>query len=221
MNFFAHAVIASRIRPEPRFVLGSMLPDLAGMAGIDASAGDVCSLVDVALAEGVRFHGFCDDVFHSSRAFGEIMLWSRADLKAHGLPRGPTLAASHVGAELLLDGWLAEDCAGLEAYHEALALLDAEPSSFLDPWLGSNEWRRLAERLRDGTLPKGYRAVEFVAELLERILARRPRLRLDRHGAREVRRHLPALRQRVGTAVPELVDEVLDASRKHLCSNVF
>jgi len=221
MNFFAHAVVASRVRQEPRFVLGSMLPDLAAMAGVDASAGAVRSLADPALAGGVRFHGFCDDVFHGSRAFGEIMLWSRADLAALGVPRGPTLAASHLGAELSLDGWLATDCAGLGAYHEALALLDPEPSSSLDPWLRSREWQRLARRLRDGTLPAKYRAVEFVAEALERILARRPRLRLDPHSARQVRRHLPALRQRVDAAAAELLDVVLDASRKHRRSNMF
>jgi hypothetical protein len=102
VNYFAHAWIASRIRPEPRFVLGAMLPDLAGFLRIRLP-----EQTDPALSAGIALHHATDAVFHRLAGFRERNLAGIRALRAAGLERGAARAAAHVGIELVLDALLA------------------------------------------------------------------------------------------------------------------
>ncbi len=198
MNFLAHCALALEHDPSPRFVLGSMLPDFAAMAG-----RRIGRLDDAVVAAGVRFHMSTDDAFHATRAFRDLIGWSRDELRAEGLPRASALAVSHVGAELFLDGWIAADRRIVEAYHDALELdaLDAaddawRPGRTSSPETDERSWREHRERLLASPLPDGYRDAGFVAARLAVILARRPLLRLDAAGERVVASHAASLRDR-------------------------
>ena len=114
MNFFGHAVIASRsdaargsVRAE--FVLGSMLPDFASMLRMRPPR-----VTSRALEEGLRHHHATDDAFHGSESFLEFSRHASIFLGARGLSRGSARAVAHVGVELIVDGAL-DHCARMEA----------------------------------------------------------------------------------------------------------
>lgn len=177
MNFFAHATLAARRSDQPSWIVGSMAPDFASMAGMRLRAVEG----DEALAEGVNFHHRSDDAFHGAPIFLELMDAAREELEARGLGFGPAAAIGHVGVELLLDGHLVERLGGVpDSYAAAVASAAALDEHLLfhklDPADGRRRWRNLCTRLQTAPLPDGYQAPEFVAERLIRILARRPRL---------------------------------------------
>ncbi|HBP23029.1 MAG TPA: hypothetical protein DEA08_35305, partial [Planctomycetes bacterium] len=177
MNFFAHAVLALRRREDPAWVLGSMAPDFASMAGLRLARGE--GEPAGALGEGIAFHHRSDDAFHGAPRFLELMKSARVDLRERGVGLGAALAISHVGVELLLDGWLVEQGGVPEPYREAVASAEAraEALSFQgDEEAARRQWRSACARLAQAPLPEGYTDPRFVAERLVRILARRPRL---------------------------------------------
>jgi hypothetical protein len=117
VNYFAHAWIASRVRPEPRFVLGAMLPDLAGFLRIRLPAQR-----DPDVAAGMALHHATDAVFHALPGFRERNLAGIGALRAVGIARGSARAAAHVGIELILDAALAAGKpSGLAHFRKALA----------------------------------------------------------------------------------------------------
>jgi len=211
MNFFAHAVLACRIRPDPAFVLGSMLPDLASMAGLNAR-DEIAGLQDEAVRQGVRLHLRTDVVFHQSPPFRTLLARSRQDLASRGLHRGAVLAVSHLGAELLLDGWLARDRKSLDRFREAVEQLSAARYANLWSGMATPAWQRLGDQVRDGILPARYDDVDFVAQRLDRLLITRPRLRLAEGDAERVADHLPLLRRQLHVVAPELFGPPLFAA---------
>src|SRR5262245_48694449 len=92
MNFFGHAAVAQREREEPRFVLGAMLPDFCGMAGVRMSPPE-----DAALAEGVALHHATDRAFHAAPVFVSLCASALAQLEADGVARASARAVGHVG----------------------------------------------------------------------------------------------------------------------------
>jgi hypothetical protein len=182
MNFFGHAVIASRreaarggVRAE--FVLGAMLPDFASMLRVRPPQA-----TSSALSEGLRFHHATDDAFHGSESFLEFSRQASSFLAAEGLSRGSARAVAHVGVELLLDAALAHESAANEAY---LCALDA---ALTNPTAGHIKWTALDHEAKFQHLCHSLRArgalrsdapAEVVAERLRSILASRPRLALD------------------------------------------
>lgn len=176
MNFFAHAAVACRTRDEPRFVLGSMLPDLASMI-----ATRLRPVAHPEVAAGVALHHATDQRFHACAPFRALCESALVELEAAGVSRGGARAVGHVGSELLLDGVLSHERIPREAYARAL---DAglEPGllarSGFESDVDMTRLQELLQWLADGPLPEGYRDVDFVSERLRRILARRPRLAL-------------------------------------------
>ena len=176
MNFFSHAMIANRRSEDPRWILGSMMPDFVSMAGLrlESVTGDA------PLERGVAFHHTCDDAFHGAPMFVDMMEQAREELEHEGLDSGPSMAIGHVGVELLLDGYLVEQggvTPGYRAAIEEAAHVDVLLRFHgLDAEQGSARWRQMAKRLAQAPVPERYTEPSFVANRLVWILSSRPRL---------------------------------------------
>lgn len=211
MNFFGHAVLARRHQGEfggdPRFVLGSMLPDFCSMARLRYAEA-----AQPALEHGVSFHHRTDDAFHGAPLFQKLMHDAQEELEEAGVSYGPALAVGHVGVELLLDGWLAteapegEDAA--RRFQQALTV-DPGPITWRDGERSETRWQTLRARLRDSPLPGAYADPAFVADRMVVILQHRPRLALDPHGAQQVARWAPRAKVNVARAARALMREVV------------
>lgn len=173
MNFFAHAVLASERRADAAFVLGAMLPDLCGLAGV--RIGATC---DGALGEGVRFHHASDAAFHAHRLFGAQCGALSEALERRGVRRGPARGVAHVGNELLLDGWLAREMGVPRAYRDSLGGAHGLLSGSALAPAASSEVARVCARVHASPLPEAYGDAAFVCERVERALAPRPFLAL-------------------------------------------
>lgn len=189
MNFFGHATLAAAVEPRPGFVFGAMLPDLLGMLGVHGPAG-----CDPAVARGMAFHVRTDAVFHASETFTRLAREGRAVLSSAEVRRGPSLAAAHVGIELLLDGALGRDEGRIDHYRDAL---DRRPPL---AWTQASDGQAvdaLCERLLSTPVPAVYRDPEGVAERVIAVLSRRPRLRMLPHEEAALLPWLTATRERV------------------------
>lgn len=209
MNFFAHAVLALRRRQDPPWVLGSMAPDFASMAGLRLARGE--GEPADALAEGIAFHHRSDDAFHGAPGFLALMKEARADLRERGVGVGASLAISHVGVELLLDGWLVEQGGVPAPYRAAVASAEGQADALAfqgDAEAARRQWRSACARLAQAPLPEGYADPAFVAERLVRILARRPRLAVEPGREPLVGEWAAAAKPRVAAAAEALLDEV-------------
>lgn len=200
MNFFAHAVAAAWSRSDPGFTLGAMLPDLAAMLGdrvLDADDGD--------LLAGIEHHHAADRAFHRLPPFCARSMDLTARLRARGVGRGGALAAGHVGIELLLDGVLLErEPAGRERFESALAAAPAAAAAIR--WRGGGaRFLELARHLASSDLLPGYREPSTVADRLVRILARRPRLRLEAGDRAPLVEELARQRPLLAAAAPGLL----------------
>lgn len=193
MNFFGHALTAAWADPDPRFALGAMLPDFATMAGVRQPDPD-----DPAIGAGVAWHHRTDAAFHECADFSALIDRGRAALLASAVGRGPALAASHVGIELLLDGELCADARVVDHYRAALACRAA-----LVPAI-----RAVVDRLAAAGAPHWYRDPDEVTRALLRILGRRPRLALAPADLGAVRRWLGEVQPQVRDAVPSLLAEL-------------
>jgi hypothetical protein len=101
VNFFGHAVVASRICPNPVFVLGAMMPDFESMVAATAARFTTPLLV-----HGIEAHHATDHVFHASERFLQYQAEARVELQSAKVRSGPRRAVAHVGVELLLDAAL-------------------------------------------------------------------------------------------------------------------
>jgi hypothetical protein len=182
VNFLGHCFVASWRRgtgdDAAPYAFGSMIPDFTGMAG-----ARLVSVDHAQTAEGVDLHHETDDVFHRSPIFTALMEETRADLEAKGVRRGTSLAVGHVGAELLLDGWLLardrERGGEVGAFYEA-SLAAGEGLCHRLRFRGDEgreRMRGLLGRLREYGLD-GHESVEVVLRRLERALGHRKRLRI-------------------------------------------
>ena len=206
MNFFGHAVAASWRRPTPRFVLGAMLPDFAVMAGGRLAAVDPARAPE--LASGIEWHHLTDAVFHRLEPFRR---WSReltALLSAGGVSRGPSLAAGHVGVELLLDGALVDREPEVAEIYTA-ALGEVREVAALIEWRGPRPpIAGLATELARRGLPVGYRDPEVVASRVARVLSRRPRLAMPATQVPLLVDALVGLRPRLEAGLDGLVSQL-------------
>ena len=75
MNFFGHAVVAGWFEGDPRYVLGSMLPDFASMSGTRLNPVE-----QPEVAAGVALHHRTDDAFHGAPSFLHLMTFARERL---------------------------------------------------------------------------------------------------------------------------------------------
>jgi hypothetical protein len=176
LNFFAHATVAARRSEDPRWILGSMMPDFASMAGLRLEAVHG----DLPLERGVAFHHASDDAFHGAPLFVELQELAREDLEQRGLDSGPSMAIGHVGVELLLDGHLVARNGISSSYRyamsEAAGVAVLLRFAGLTREQGEARWRELCARLEVAPVPQRYTEPAFVADRLIKILASRPRL---------------------------------------------
>ena len=203
MNFLAHLALARAHSEATSFHLGAMLPDFLSMAELRLR-----EVVDPVVASGVRFHRATDSAFHDGPAFGELLGEARRELASADVSVGCRRAATHVGIELLLDGWLARDAVLCASFHATLRSAPATDSRLFAHWEldgGHRRWSDFRTRLAGDGLPEGYADLDVLAARLERILARRPRLVLDAPARRVVRAWLRRARPRVEKRAEELL----------------
>ncbi|HEY3941076.1 MAG TPA: hypothetical protein VGL60_01215 [Acidimicrobiales bacterium] len=101
MNYFGHLLVAGAARPlSAAQALGTVLPDLAPMGGLDAAA-----LPDEVLT-GRALHHLADRAFHAHPSFVALSGSLRARLVDAGVGQGGARGCAHMGTELLLDGTL-------------------------------------------------------------------------------------------------------------------
>ncbi len=196
MNFFGHAVIASWMRPEPPFVLGSMLPDFEGMV-----RQRISHINDSVVSAGIDFHHRTDAVFHRAPTFIALCRHALRELQGAGVRRGTARAVAHLGTELFLDGWLANGNDGTPMYRASLT----ETEGAVDWHDGGEAFTELRRRLIDWGPPHAYREPTFVMERLAVMLDHRDRLRIEEEDHAQVQRFLLTLRPTVEAAAPELL----------------
>lgn len=177
MNIGGHIAVARVLGTDSVTWLGAALPDIAAMGRFNLLGDSPTG----ALAQGVNLHHRTDDVFHSHSWFRTRQSALFATLTASGVSRGAARAVAHVGPELLLDGQLLSDEAtrrdvtvGMnhvgERLDEIQTLVRAEHRQ---------SWRQHLIAVAQRRSPTDLNDPFAVAELLGRILARRPRLHLE------------------------------------------
>ena len=171
MNAFGHAVAASWERDEAPFLLGAMLPDLAGLIG-----GRVAEPRDELIALGLRHHHRVDDCFHELPGFRDWWREWQAGMESAGLRRHQARAASHVAIELFLDGELARHHAGVHERALGEAREREEPGWRVQP---RSSWDELVVRLHEDGAPHHLREASVVTRRTAGALGRRARLRLE------------------------------------------
>ena len=204
MNFFGHALVAGRARPEAAFILGAMAPDLLPLCG-----ALVCQATSAAVVEGQAQHLRVDAAFHANATFVQLQAWTSRALIERGMARGSARGAAHVGVELLLDGVLASDHHARRTYLASLAEADGARTPFT--WrdaASERRWGELVTRLRQGTIPDAYRDCDFVTDRLIGALRSRPRLAVSDADQPVLRAFLPALRARVEAEADALLPDV-------------
>lgn len=206
MNFFGHAVVARLLDGDPRFVLGSMLPDFASM-GRSRLAG----VRDERVADGVACHHRTDGVFHAAPIFQRFCREGTLALEGHGVGAGTATAVAHVGTEMLLDGLLLDREEAAEAYRAAIAL---DEDFGIRVHRGSPERiEGVLSRLREIDLPTDYRRPDRVAFRLRQVLAGRPRLAMQPGDEQRILPWLERTRRDLHPLVEPLLTEVVRGAR--------
>lgn len=176
MNFLAHAIVAARTGPgSAERLVGSVLPDLAAMAGCRPRP----ELLDVGdpsgeVREGMACHHEADRAFHADRTFTAGARRLRHAALQAGLPPGASRAVGHAGWELLLDGELLRRSEAADAFGAALA---AAPSAAAVFGAGDRQrWLGLVGHLATAQWWRRYHDPQAVAAALQRRVRARPRL---------------------------------------------
>jgi hypothetical protein len=205
LNFFGHAVVASWLRPEVAYVLGSMLPDFASMIG-----ARVPPIGDADVMAGTADHHVIDELFHELSTFRTLCRELGEKLIALGFDRGRARAVAHVGVEILLDRALADDPRASELYSAALD--EAAPDALGQRLAWNAEEGLRFERLR--TALKARRQATAVDESsttlfrLARALEHRPRLALSPQQREKVAVWLVQAESAVSSGAAALVAEL-------------
>lgn len=202
MNFFGHAVVAGWSRPEPRFVLGSMLPDFESML-----RQRVTRVTDQTISDGIAFHHRTDAVFHGTPTFIALCRNAVHALQEEGVRRGTSRAVAHLATEMFLDGWLAHQD-GLAAPYEASLQSSGVAQATIEWRDHGSAFDKLCARLTMWGPPTAYREPEFVLERLSSMLEDRDRLRIEAGAHDHVARFLASLQPIVEASGPELLVEV-------------
>jgi len=197
LNFFGHAVVASWMERDARFVLGAMLPDFASMCATRIQGID-CSTIE----EGVRFHHRTDVVFHAQPWFALRHRRLTRRLLERGVRRGPALGAGHVGIEIALDAVLAANRHDGGTFAGALEAASEPPQWRFTDDTAMPRFGMLVARL--GSAADSADA-EVVAERVRRTLARRPLLALDADEVPRLRALLAADLEEIASSYDELL----------------
>ncbi len=202
----ARAMTVAGEGPDPHVLLGAALPDLASM-GHFRLLGETANL---RVARGIAAHHRTDDLFHRHRWFSARNRRLTAELAQAGLGRGPSMACSHVGIELILDGQLlanGDTAAQVTSAFDAIAEARAELGDLVGDEKAES-WDRHLGLLDERRLPRDYARPEAVAARLSRILASRPRLALPDHQIGIVAEHLAQHQPAIDASAEALIDEL-------------
>ncbi|MGI9616061.1 MAG: hypothetical protein ACR2QO_24320 [Acidimicrobiales bacterium] len=224
MNLGAHIAVvdhafaadgAERSDDDAARLLGSALPDLATIGRFRLLG----STDHAATTDGIALHHRTDDLFHGHPWFTQRNRDLTDTLTEAGVARGPAMACSHVGIELLLDGRLTAEPDIREANDDAFAAIAPLRDRLISlvPPTRQREWSDFLDRLSDRPDPPDYRDPETVAVRLHRILATRPRLALPNHQIGVVTTALAARQTSIANTAIELVADIaqrLPAARK-------
>ena len=184
-------------------VLGSMLPDFETMVKVR-----VVDVRDKNIKHGVELHHRTDDAFHTTRTFLSLCAKALVELTALGVHRGTARAVAHVGSEMFLDGWLAQNDVHARTY---LTAFYPELTDQLEWEDDGRAFAKLHRKLTKWGPPHEYRDPEFVLDRLTDVLHARPRLAVVDEQRSRIAEFLPTLRSQTERHAPELLDELQDA----------
>jgi len=190
-------------------LLGSALPDLATIGRFRLLG----STDHPAVTAGITLHHRTDDLFHRHPWFTQRNRSLTAHLGDAGVARGPAMACSHVGIELLLDGQLTAET-GIRAANDAAFDAVGPLRDRLGPLVTRErqaEWLAFLDRLSARPGPPDYVDPQAVAERLHHILASRPRLALPRHQIDLVTRALAERQASIAATAFALVADIAAA----------
>jgi hypothetical protein len=179
MNYFGHVALACRFSGSSEFLLGSMLPDLAGIIGC-ATPRSTLRAVQL----GVTFHLLTDDEFHQTETFRSLVGRCRRDLELAGMRRAPARAASHVAIELLLDAELSYVPLHGTAFRTALSIAGQSGTGCQLQWTtddGAERFESLRLRLVERSTCSDFFSHDRLVERLVFALQHRPRLKMSPH----------------------------------------
>jgi len=207
MNLVGHVAVAlesGAAPPSPDFLVGCMLPDLAGIARVRIArpTGE--------LGAGVAFHHACDEVFHESAWFRAANRALRDALVDAGVDSGPARASSHAGVEMLLDGRLVDDDSVELSARVALGAVSAGAAA-LGPLARDDVrgvWVERLQTIGSSLDPARYRDAQFVAERLHRMTQGRRRIELRADQVDTVTIALREFQPGIADAALDVVEEV-------------
>ena len=214
MNFAGHALVAQWLFAEDldRHSIGfaAMIPDFARMANARPIVPDHRAGAPTAVRRGVDLHHQSDAVFHPLPDVVALMRELGARLTALGVRRGPMLATSHIGIEIMLDdAWLRDEPA--REFYLACLRADA-PLAFSDR-ADELAWQRLLERLRAiGSAPE-HASAAVVTERVGRTLHNRPKLSADARDLVLIERGLASMAFAVNSASARIRSTLLEGLR--------
>jgi len=180
-----------------------MLPDFEAMVRVPLI--EVC---DPDIQRGVDLHHRTDRAFHRAPTFHALCQYTLAELTDAGVRRGTARAVGHIGSELFLDGWLADEQAHVDDYLTALRVgLDGQLR-----WQDDGDaFSKLQQRLLVWGAPFEYAEPPFVLARLGDVLRFRPALSILSEHMDRVAEFLPSLQRLVARKGPELLHELRDA----------
>ena len=184
-------------------VLGSMVPDFETMLKVR-----VIGVRDEQIERGLELHHQTDDAFHVAPAFLLLCTEALKGLMGCGVRRGTARAIAHVGSEMFLDGWLAQDDAHARPY---LGALYSELTDRLEWEDRGHAFAKLHQRLTAWGPPRDYSDPAFVLRRLNDVLRSRPRLAIIDAEQPQIAEFLPTLQSSVERRAPELLNELQDA----------
>jgi len=184
-------------------VLGSMLPDFETMVRVRLT-----EVRNPDIQRGIDLHHRTDHAFHRTPTFLALCSHALAELTQAGVRRGTARAVAHIGSEMFLDGWLANEQGRVDDYLSALRMDASDHLQWQDE---GRAFVKLNERLLGWGAPHDYGEPPFVLERLCDTLQRRPALSLLDDQLDPVAKYLPFLQRMVERAATELLDELQDA----------
>ena len=203
---------------SPEYLVGCMLPDLAGMARVRLARAPAPS----DLADGIALHHASDAAFHGSKWFNRHNQDLRDALLASGVDRGASRACAHAGLEMLLDGELMRDARVAHATAIAFAALAAggrtrDTLCALAPSLDRELWAERLGMIGGALDPHAYRSPDTVAHRLHRITSGRARIALRAEQvdgvAHVLARYQPAVTRDSMHVVGDVLADVRNDSR--------
>lgn len=206
MNYVAHALVASEIRPDvpEAYIFGSMAPDLVGMAGTKL----IRHADHPELADGVELHIATDSVFDRNPLFTAIKSQFRP-IHEDYLPRGAARTCADAGTEMLLDGYAVQKAQAAEIYQRAIEAAAKGQFPLGQIAVDQVALTELVEHAASIGVPYFYQDPEVVATRLHRRLRGRERLRFDESLIPRVAETFESQQTAIGNVANHLIEQTI------------